>query len=279
MVRRMPGVGRDEHGSRNTTPATSTGGRSTHACAAAVSPRGTTHPGHASSAPTVAGTGGQDRRRGKGAASHRPSTSTVDRPPVVHTSLAQEIQNFAAQLGARDRDRVLHAHHLRDVADVEGDAEDASHSGSSRHPSRRVASPMSQGSTRPRPSWRRSSSSCANRRSSRSSARRCRRGSSCTDRPAPARRCSRRPSPHESGARVLRPVGGLLRRDVRRPRGGADQAPVRRRPQPRTGDHLHRRARRRRRAPRHGHLGREGPDAQPAAGRDGRLRLQRAGSS
>ena len=75
---------------------------------------------------------------------------------------------------------------------------------------------------------------------------------------------------------VLRPVGGLLRGDVRRPRRGPHPAPVRGGPQARTGDHLHRRARRRRRAPRLGHLRREGPDPQPAAGGDGRLLLQRA---
>ena len=47
---------------------------------------------------------------------------------------------------------------------------------------------------------RRSSSSCAIRGRSTGWARRCRRASCCTARPAPARRCSRRRSPHESGA-------------------------------------------------------------------------------
>ncbi len=76
---------------------------------------------------------------------------------------------------------------------------------------------------------------------------------------------------------VLRAVGGVVRGDVRGPRRRAHPPAVRDRAQARTGDHLHRRARRRRRPPRHGHLRREGPDAQPAAGGDGRLRLERAG--
>ncbi len=78
------------------------------------------------------------------------------------------------------------------------------------------------------------------------------------------------------GSAVLRPVGGVVRGDVRRARRGSHPAPVRGRAQARTGDHLHRRARRRGRAPRDGRLRREGPDAQPAAGRDGRLRHERA---
>ena len=79
------------------------------------------------------------------------------------------------------------------------------------------------------------------------------------------------------GRAVLRAVGGVVRGDVRGPRRGAHPPPVRDRAQARTGDHLHRRARRGRRPARDGHLGREGPDAEPAAGGDGRLRLERAG--
>ena len=75
---------------------------------------------------------------------------------------------------------------------------------------------------------------------------------------------------------VLRAVGGGVRGDVRRPRRRAHPPAVRDRPQARTGDHLHRRARRGRRPPRDGHLRREGPDAQPIARRDGRLRRERA---
>ncbi len=75
---------------------------------------------------------------------------------------------------------------------------------------------------------------------------------------------------------VLRPVGGCVRGDVRGARRGSHQAPVRDRAQAGAGDHLHRRARRRRRAPRRGLLRREGPDAQPAARGDGRLRHERA---
>ena len=74
---------------------------------------------------------------------------------------------------------------------------------------------------------------------------------------------------------VLLAVGGVVRRDVRRPRRRAHPAPVPRGAQARAGDHLHRRARRRRRAPRLGHLGRARADAQPAARRDGRLQLER----
>ena len=70
---------------------------------------------------------------------------------------------------------------------------------------------------------------------------------------------------------VLRPVGGELRRDVRRPRRGPHPAPVRRGAQAPPGDRLHRRDRRRRRRARLGQQLRARADAQPAAGRDGRL--------
>ena len=78
---------------------------------------------------------------------------------------------------------------------------------------------------------------------------------------------------------VLLAVGVLVRRDVRRPRRRADPAPVRRGAQARAGDHLHRRARRRRRAPRHGQQLRARADAQPAPRRDGRLLLEQPTSS
>ncbi|CAA9503344.1 MAG: Cell division protein FtsH, partial [uncultured Solirubrobacterales bacterium] len=74
---------------------------------------------------------------------------------------------------------------------------------------------------------------------------------------------------------VLRPVGIVVRRDVRRPWSGPHPPPLPHRPQAGPGHHLHRRARRRRRDPRQGHLRREGPDPQPAPGRDGRLRQRR----
>ena len=77
------------------------------------------------------------------------------------------------------------------------------------------------------------------------------------------------------GRAVLRPVGRRVRGDVRGPRRRPHQAPVRDRAQAGAGDHLHRRARRRRRAPWRGLLRREGPDAQPAARGDGRLCHQR----
>ena len=74
---------------------------------------------------------------------------------------------------------------------------------------------------------------------------------------------------------VLLPVGRVVRRDVRRAGRRAHPAPVRRGAQGAAGDHLHRRARRRRREARLGHELRARADAQPAAGRDGRLRHDR----
>ena len=74
---------------------------------------------------------------------------------------------------------------------------------------------------------------------------------------------------------VLRAVGLLVRGDVRRPRRGAHPAPVPDRPRQPPGDHLHRRDRRRRRRARLGQQLRARADAQPAAGRDGRLPLLR----
>ena len=80
------------------------------------------------------------------------------------------------------------------------------------------------------------------------------------------------------GARVRRAlllaVGGVVRGDVRRARRGADPAAVPDRAQERTRDRVHRRARRGRWPPRHGHQRRARPDAQPAAGGDGRLHLE-----
>ena len=74
---------------------------------------------------------------------------------------------------------------------------------------------------------------------------------------------------------VLRPVGLLVRGDVRRAGRRAHPAPVQGGAQERPRDHLHRRARRGRRHARQRHLGREGPDAQPAAGGARRLRHRR----
>ena len=80
--------------------------------------------------------------------------------------------------------------------------------------------------------------------------------------------------PRVRGA-VLQPVGLLVRRDVRRPGRRADPAAVQAGARQRPGDHLHRRARRGRRPSRLRHLGRARPDAEPATGRDGRLRRPR----
>ncbi len=70
---------------------------------------------------------------------------------------------------------------------------------------------------------------------------------------------------------LLRPVGVLVRRDVRGPGRGPHPAAVPPGAQGGAGDHLHRRARCRGGHARQGHLGREGPDAEPAAGRARRL--------
>ena len=77
------------------------------------------------------------------------------------------------------------------------------------------------------------------------------------------------------GRRVLLAVGLRVRRVARRRRRGARARPVRAGAQGGAGDHLHRRARRRRPPARRGHRPgqrRARADAQPAARRDGRLR-------
>ena len=79
----------------------------------------------------------------------------------------------------------------------------------------------------------------------------------------------------ESNAKFFAQSACVVRRDVRGPRRGADQAPVPRSPQGRAGDRLHRRAGRRGGHARQGHRGREGPDAQPAARGARRLRGRR----
>ena len=137
----------------------------------------------------------------------------------------------------------------------------------------RSAGTRSPASTRPRPSCRRSSSSCA------TPGRFAKLGAQVPEGHPAARTARHRQDAAGQGRRarvrraVLRAVGGLLRRDVRRASAPRASGACSRCAQARAGDHLHRRARRRRRPPRHGHLRREGPDAQPAARRDGRLRL------
>ena len=77
---------------------------------------------------------------------------------------------------------------------------------------------------------------------------------------------------------VLLAVGRGLRRVARRRRRGARARPVRQGAQDGAGDHLHRRARRRRAQARRGHRPgqrRARADAEPAARRDGRLRRRR----
>ncbi len=74
---------------------------------------------------------------------------------------------------------------------------------------------------------------------------------------------------------LLRTERERVRRDVRGARCGADPAAVQGGAQERSGDRLHRRARRGRGHARQRRLGREGPDAQPAARRARRLRRPR----
>ena len=92
-------------------------------------------------------------------------------------------------------DHLHGADRLLPLADDEADAAGRSRRRSSRTPRARSSGTRSPAPTRPRPSCRRSSTSCATRSASASSARRCRRASSCTARPAPARRCWPRRSP------------------------------------------------------------------------------------
>ena len=77
------------------------------------------------------------------------------------------------------------------------------------------------------------------------------------------------------GREVLLAVGRRVRRDVRRPRRRPHPAAVREARKDAPGDHLHRRDRRRRRRARLGQQLRARADAQPAAGRDGRLQHDR----
>ena len=159
-----------------------------------------------------------------------------------------------------------------DLAHAEVRCRGPSRSRSSRRHRARSAGTTSPAATRPSTSCARWSSSCATRTASRSSAQACRRASCCTGRPAPARRCWRRRSRHESGAQFfsqsassfVEMFAGLGAARIRRLFAIAKKN--------RSGDPLHRRARRDRAAARLRPLAREGPDAEPAAGRDGRLR-------
>ena len=106
---------------------------------------------------------------------------------------------------------------------------------------------------------------------------RCPRASCSTGRPARARRCWPRPSPTSRARSSSR---SRRRRSWRCSPAWAPRASAAcsaRRASRAARDHLHRRARRRRRAPRLGQQLRARADAQPAAGRDGRLRLVRGG--
>ena len=84
----------------------------------------------------------------------------------------------------------------------------------------------------------------------------------------------------ESGANFYCAERVGVRRDVRRPRRGANPQALRGGAQERARDHLHRRARRRRRRPQRTRLQpRAGSDAQPAARRARRLRRRATRSS
>ena len=164
---------------------------------------------------------------------------------------------------------------LLPLADDEADAEDEADRRSRPTPTRPSSGRRSPAPTRRRRSCRRSWTSSRTRPASRRSARASRRASCSTARPAPARRCWPRPSRKESGAKFYAQSAVLVRGDVRRPRRRPHPAAVPDRPRQPPRDHLHRRDRRRRRRARLGQQLRARADAQPAAGRDGRLPLLR----
>ena len=179
-----------------------------------------------------------------------------------------QISNIILTVGP---DRLHGPDRLLPVADDEADAQDQAAGDQARLRPARSSGTRSPAPTRPRPSCRRSSTSCATRQRFQRARRQ-----------GPEGHPAARPARHRQDAAgqgrgqrvrrpVLRAVGGQLRRDVRRPRRRADPAAVRRGPQALAGDRLHRRDRRRRRPPRLRQQLRARADAQPAAGRDGRL--------
>ena len=133
----------------------------------------------------------------------------------------------------------------------------------------------SRAPTRRRPSCRRSSTSSRTRSASTALG-----ADRAEGHPAPRPARHRQDAAGQGGRQrvrreVLLAVGGRVRGDVRRPRRRAHPAPVRDRARQPPGDHLHRRDRRGRRRARLGQQLRARADAQPAAGRDGRLQQLR----
>ena len=284
--------------SGTTTVATTTTGTATTPPASATAPVGTA-PAATTPAPAAGSlrlrasttTCGVDTARGA-RRPHPPPRRARRAPSQAHAHAVTKVTPIAAaaggahlvraepaelgaELGAGRRDPVLRGDHRRDVADAEGDAESqAAADQAGLEPGGRLEGHRGR--------RRRARRAGGDRRvPARPEAVRGARREGAEGDP-PARAAGDRQDAAGEGGRarvrraVLRPVGGGVRGDVRGPRRRADQEAVRDRPQARTGDHLHRRARRGRRPPRDGHLRREGPDAQPVARGDGRLRRERA---